>query len=195
MGVTALLDGAATADRLSQEANRSKYVHIACHGASWATDRMFFAGFSSKAVLILNNDGLTARDILSSWDLQGTQLVSLSACDTGLVDLYRPWDEFEGVSSLMLSLGAWKVIASLWSVDDKSTTLLMAKLYRNIIVQGMNPERALGQAQNWLRSATLLELQTTFPQLFSDEERQNLEPGNSRPFAHPYFWASFVMIG
>jgi CHAT domain-containing protein len=59
----------------------------------------------------------------------------------------------------------------------------------------MNPERALGQAQNWLRSATLLELQTTFPQLFSDEERQNLEPGNLQPFAHPYFWASFVMIG
>jgi len=195
VGVTPLLDGAATADRVSQEINRSKYVHIACHGASWATDRMFFAGWSSKAVLILNNDGLTTRDILSSWDLQGTQLVSLSACDTGVVDLYRPWDEFEGVSSLMLSLGAWRVIASLWSVDDKSTTLLMAKLYRNIIVHGMNPERALGQAQNWLRSATLLELQTTFPQLFSDEERHNLESGNSQPFAHPYFWASFVIIG
>lgn len=195
VGVTPLLDGVATVSRISQEISRSKYVHIACHGTSWATDRMFFTGFSSKAILILNNDGLTARDILSSWNLQGTQLVSLSACDTGLVDLYRPWDQFEGVSSLLLSLGAWKVIASLWSVDDRSTTLLMGKLYRNIIVDRMNPEQALGQAQHWLRTATMAELQATFPQLFNEEEKQIHETGNSKPFAHPFYWASFAMIG
>jgi CHAT domain-containing protein len=95
----------------------------------------------------------------------------------------------------MLSLGACKVIASLWSVDDKSTTLLMAMLYRNIVANKMSPERALGQAQNWLRSATLTELQATFPELFSDEEKQDSELGMSKPFAHPYYWASFVTIG
>lgn len=195
IGVRPVLDDDVTPELLSCGVRGSKYLHIACHGSNWATDPMFFTGFSSKAILILKKGGLSTREILSSWNLEGTRLVCLSACDTGLIDLFKPWDEFEGISNVMLHLGVQKLIASLWSVDDKSTALLMAMVYRNIVSNKMSAEEALRQAQNWLRSATLTEIQTKFPLLYNEDKEQEPEFGDSLPFSHPYFWASFVMTG
>jgi CHAT domain-containing protein len=194
IGAEPVLDDDVTPSLLSREVRGKQYVHIACHGANWATDPEFSAGFYPKAVLILKRGGVSTREILSTWDLEGTQLVCLSACDTGLIDLSRPWDEAEGITNVMFRLGAQKIVASLWSVDDTSTALLMARFYGNLTSAGMRVEEALRQAQNWLRSATAAEIQRQFPHLYH-EDATGRHPDQSPPFAHPYFWASFVTTG
>jgi CHAT domain-containing protein len=108
--------------------------------------------------------------------------------------LSRPWDEAEGIANVMFRLGAQKIVASLWSVDDASTALLMARFYGNLTSAGMRVEEALRQAQNWLRSATAAELQKQFPQLYREDVTSH-GAAKLRPFAHPYFWASFVTMG
>jgi CHAT domain-containing protein/tetratricopeptide (TPR) repeat protein len=95
-------------------------------------------------------------------------LVVLSACETALGRMVRG----EGVLGLpraFLYAGASSVVVSLWSVSDRSTSELMGGFYEEMIEEGKSPGEALGEAK-----ARLLE---------------------SESFAHPFYWAPFVMIG
>jgi CHAT domain-containing protein len=195
IGVTPLLDEAVTPEKLAQDSGGAEYLHIACHGSSWATDPNFFSGFRPRPVLILRSAGVSTATIQANWNLRGTRLVCLSGCDTGLVDLNKPWDEFEGISNILLCNGARAVLASLWSVDDKSTALLMARFYRSMANGGMPPSEALRDAQTWLRSATAADLRSEFPAVFRDDPDSPLQDDGLPPFGHPYYWAPFVLNG
>ncbi len=102
---------------------------------------------------------------LAGLDLWGTQLVVLSACDTGRGDVKLG----QGVSGLRRSLvvaGAETVVMSLWKVNDDSTRLLMDTYYRNLLA-GQGRASALRGAMRSLRA--------------------------SRP--HPHHWAPFIALG
>ncbi|KAB8140107.1 CHAT domain-containing protein [Chloroflexia bacterium SDU3-3] len=92
-------------------------------------------------------------------------LVALSACETG-VSFIASGDELLGLIRGFFAAGAERLLASLWVADDIATTNLMRSFYTNLI-NGHSPTTALRNAQ----LATLKE------------------------HAHPFFWASFVLIG
>jgi CHAT domain-containing protein len=95
-------------------------------------------------------------------------LVTLSACETGLGRMVRG----EGVLGLPRAFffaGTPRVIVSLWSVSDRSTADLMVGLYRQLLQEGAAPAVALGRAKRTLREGV--------------------------EFAHPFYWAPFVLMG
>jgi CHAT domain-containing protein len=65
--------------------------------------------------------------------------------------------------------GAARVLASLWSVEDKATADLMGKLYRGMLREGLTPAAALRKAQI---------------EMARDPKRKS-----------PYFWAGFSLQG
>jgi CHAT domain-containing protein/Tfp pilus assembly protein PilF len=115
-------------------------------------------------------DGLLTGLEIAGMQLQGTQLVVLSACNTGLGDIMLG----EGVSGLRRAFaltGAKNLVLSLWPVSDHVTTVLMETFYRNL--RQMPPAEALRQAQ----LQTIMEL-----------EKQMYGP-------MPFFWAPFIIQG
>ena len=89
------------------------------------------------------NDGILTADEVSKFNLHGTQLVALSACETALGDY-----TFEGVMGLprgFKQAGVQSLLVSLWSVNDKSTAQLMTAFYRYWI-QGKTKQQAFKQA-------------------------------------------------
>jgi CHAT domain-containing protein len=167
---------------------------LACHGAPWAEDVGFDHSFDPQPVLRLRKKGLSFRDILVDWDLESTELVTLSACDTGLVTFSRSSDEFEGLAHILLQAGARRVVASLWSVDDQSTALLMRRFYANLR-SGLGHSAALTEAQRWLRDATHRDLIEQDGDLYDSDPNQTNMSGDECPFAQPIFWAPFFLTG
>ena len=119
-----------------------------------------------------NREGGTEDGVLTALEaanlnLEGTQLVVLSACDTGLGDIANG----EGVYGLRRSFaiaGAESQLMSLWRVSDEGTQVLMSRYYENL-KQGMG------------RSEALQEVQLAM----IDDPQYNF----------PYYWASFILAG
>jgi CHAT domain-containing protein len=110
-------------------------------------------------------DSLVTALELAGLDLWGTQLVVLSACDTGRGDVKLGQGVYGLRPALMVS-GAETVVTSLWKVNDETTQELMETYYRHLLM-GQGRTTALRQAMLALRQ--------------------------KRP--HPYFWAPFIALG
>ncbi|WP_293080206.1 CHAT domain-containing protein [Moorena sp. SIO3H5] len=133
--------------------------------------------------------------------LEQCRLVTLSACETGLIDFNNTSDEYIGLPSGFLVAGSPAVVSSLWMVNDLSTALLMIKFYQNLR-EKMSLAVALNQAQFWLRDSTQSELLAWSRQLPLDNSsmkkiEQALDWFNpdEQPFQNPYYWAAFCVIG
>jgi len=109
---------------------------------------------------------LTALEV-SSVDLWGTQLVVLSACETGLGDVQNGQGVY-GLRRALVLAGAASQITSLWQVDDAGTLDLMDRTYSHLS-RGVGPAEALRLAQR---------------ELLADKAH-----------VHPWFWASFTAAG
>ena len=150
---------------------------------------------------------LTLEEIFSL-NLTQCYLVTLSACETGLIDSSSTTDEYIGLPSSFLYAGASNVVSSLWPVNDLSTTFLMIKLYENLNQQlkeknEMNVAIALGNAQLWLKQVDKTQLEkwlANIPLIDPNHEAEledclsDLKP-NIKPFESPYYWAAFCAIG
>jgi CHAT domain-containing protein/Tfp pilus assembly protein PilF len=113
------------------------------------------------------DDGILTAAEAAQLDLRGTQLVVLSACETGVGKVQRG----EGVYGLRRALvlaGAQTQLASLWKVADDATRALMVDYYQRLLK---------GEG----RSAALRSVQEA---MLADPARQ-----------HPYYWAAFVPLG
>src|SRR5262249_14261211 len=98
---------------------------------------------------------LTAERILRGWKLDA-ELVTLSACDTGL-GRYAGGEGYLGFSQALFLAGARSLVLSMWQVDDAATALLMARFYENLLgtpegaVKPMPKAQALAEAKRGLR--------------------------------------------
>jgi hypothetical protein len=156
-----LLGEQATLDAFAfKEAPR--ILHVATHGlylaavpkASGNSQNVRVAtivpGLQSALALTPNAEGsLLTGGALARLPLRGTELVVLSACDTGNGSV----DVGEGVASLRRAVeeaGARSVVASLWPVPSRATTTLMVDFYARL-ASGASKSEALREAKLALR--------------------------------------------
>ena len=120
---------------------------------------LFFAGsnkywINDSVPLIPGlEDGILRAAEISTLDFTNSELVVLSACETGLG--YN--DTSEGVYGLQRAFklaGAKKILMSLWKVGDEPTSMLMQEFYKSLL-EGNNPNKALDIAKSKVRTVYL----------------------------------------
>jgi CHAT domain-containing protein len=160
-----------------------------------------YLSLENGGVLDLNK--CLTLDSVFTLNLEQCRLVTLSACETGLIDFRNTSDEYIGLPSGFLYAGASSVVSSLWTVNDLSTAFLMIRFYQNL-QKGLTVGLALNQAQLWLRDITKAELQawiTAISLPLDPTMRQNLNKrlhklkDEQKPFQYPFHWAAFCTIG
>lgn len=114
-----------------------------------------------------HDDGILTALEVAQLDLSGTELVVLSACDSGIGEI-RNGEGVYGLRRALVLAGAETQVTSLWKVSDEATRILMVSFYEKLL-KGEGRSEALRHAQ--------------------------LELMQNPKYSHPYYWASFLPIG
>jgi len=192
-----LLEGAqATKAALVEQAPKAKVLHLATHAyfagedctpAGQVSEQRALGGeppaFLGHNPLLLAGVALTGANDrekgdriltaleVTALDLRGTDLVVLSACDTGLGTAARG-QELLGLRWAFAYAGAKHLVTSLWSVPDAETATLMTHFYTTLWEKGLPVPAALRSAQ--------LEM---------------LKSARARGDSAPHTWGAFVASG
>ena len=149
---------------LTSELRNLEYsvIHIATHGV--------FGGTPEETFLLTYDDKLTMDQLeefvsLGRFRNKKVELLTLSACQTALGDERAAL----GLAGVALKAGARSAVATLWTVNDKATSLLISEFYRQLKMPGISKAKALQNAQK----------------KFVDQPR----------YRHPYYWSPFLLIG
>jgi CHAT domain-containing protein len=141
-------------------------VHIASHF------RLVPGDATSSFLLLGDGNKLTLADLNDEPDdlFQGVELLTLSACETG-VQKERESDgrEIDSLAELAQHKQAQAIIASLWNVDDLSTSRLMLEFYQKRQQKNLTKAEALQEAQLSLLKSTR--------------------------YSHPFYWSPFILVG
>ncbi|MFN0213825.1 MAG: CHAT domain-containing protein, partial [Saprospiraceae bacterium] len=114
-----------------------------------------------------HEDGILTAYEVSQMNLSNTQLVVLSACETGLGDI-RGNEGVYGLQRAFRIAGAKNVLMSLWKVPDDATEKLMTRFYNHWLAEKKPLRESFEEAQKWLRG--------------------------QKGYENPYYWAGFVLI-
>ncbi len=176
---TALLNQSFTLANLKAQREKFPYgiVHLATHAE-------FAPGDVNQSYIQFWDQRLRLNQ-LQTLELQNppVQLLVLSACQTALGDRRAEM----GFAGLAVQSGSKAAIASLWSVSDSSTLLLMQEFYRELKIAPVKAD-ALRDAQiKMIRHADRIRSQLRDRRLASELANENL--------AHPFHWAAFTLIG
>lgn len=206
-----LVREAATRKAVHETLPRAQVAHFSCHGRSEGAEPL-------KSGLLMANDQMFTVADLFRLHLAGSRLATLSACETSVIGTRLP-DEVVSLPATFMQAGFAGVVASLWSVEEVSTAMLMERFYRVWRVEGLEPVLALRKAQRWLRDTTNREkaayfsrhvpamagsdlLATAVPKMpdtaaldFISHVLSNEQGADAYAFAHPYFWAAFSLTG
>ena len=193
---TILLDGQFTEKAMERQLGTQHAVlHIASHF-------VFRPGDASQSYLLLSGKDepgsgfhLTVADFRDNQNLQmeETDLLTLSACDTGIAGNASNGREVDGLGTTAQLKGARSVISSLWGVNDASTGLLMSDFYRRWAAGGgqVTKVSALRDAQLDLLLGRIKPTATA-P---TPEAGAPVNGMSKMEYSHPYFWAPFVLSG
>jgi CHAT domain-containing protein/tetratricopeptide (TPR) repeat protein len=116
-------------------------------------------------------DGWVTAEEIALLNLHGTELVVLSACQTGLGDI-KTGEGVYGLRRAFLHAGARSLVTSLFEVPDTETRQLMQRFYAGV---------GAGRGK-------LVSLHAAQVGLIAERRK-------SHAAAHPFFWASFVLVG
>lgn len=172
-----------------KQAQNPRILHVATHGyfleeegdldqesnATYVTNPLLKSGLILAGAENFLHTGIPVNDrgddgILTAYEamnlnLENTDLVVLSACETGL-GVVKNGEGVYGLQRAFRIAGARNLIMSLWSVDDDATLKLMTAFYEHRS-RGLSTPDAFNAAQSDLR--------TTHP--------------------HPFYWSAFVLLG
>ncbi len=187
--------------------------HFSCHGGFNPANPL------ESALLLANKEPLTLGEIFEL-RLNKCRLITLSACETGMIDINSISDEYIGLPSGFLFAGSPSVVSSLWTVNDLSTSFLMIKLYEILFDenQQVSVPVALKTAQNWLQNLTVqeylnqldscLKIVKSMQQKLTSKEFNRLMDMiedeqirikgfelNYKLFNNPFYWAAFTASG
>ncbi|MGD1714996.1 CHAT domain-containing protein, partial [Dapis sp. BLCC M172] len=153
---------------INPDLSQYQIVHLATHGLLNESQ----PELSGLVLSLYDETGKETPGFLQLNDIfnleMPAELVVLSACETGVGEEIRG----EGLVSLtrgFMYAGAKRVVVSLWSVEDNSTSELMQNYYRKILEKGKNPVESMRETQ--------------------------LEMLSSENWNSPYYWAPFVVQG
>lgn len=154
--------------------NSPAVLHIATHGFflaggnqsanSMIRSGIVLSGIKNKDDQSFEDGVLTAYEA-TNLNLEQTQLVVLSACETGLGEV-RNGEGVYGLQRGFKVAGAHNLLMSLWKIDDYATAFLMTEFY-NAWSENADIHAAFRKAQQLLRNK----------------------------YDHPYYWASFILLG
>ena len=188
MSKALLLAGANATEEAIKQMHGPRILHIATHGFflpditnitgdtsktgpdPWNANPLLRSGLAlhganrRKSETDREDGVLTALEV-SNLDLQGTRLVVLSACETGVGQALHGEGVY-GLQRAMMIAGAETQVTSLWQVDDNATKNLMVKFYEEL-ARGTGRGEAMRMAQ--------LAVKKSYP--------------------HPFYWASFIVTG
>ncbi|MGB0525809.1 MAG: CHAT domain-containing protein [Flammeovirgaceae bacterium] len=191
---THFMEKEASESNIKTEVNNPKILHIATHGffledvENLGSDKIFgveinkakenpllrsglmfhnaesaLENTNSKELKENDNGILTAYEAMNL-PLDQTELVILSACETGLGEI-KSGEGVYGLQRAFQVAGAESIIISLWKVSDDATHKLMVKFY-----------------ENWLRSGNKV---TAFNQAQLDLKNE---------YTDPYYWGAFILM-
>jgi len=156
------------------ELRRSRAVHFAVHGSALPHKpelsclSLSYEGHFTRT-MPSERDGKLSLAEIRALPLRA-DLVSLSACETGLGAIFAG-EGVVGLPAAFLSAGGDRVLASLWVVNDVSTTFFMVDFYRLHFVEGLPADIAIARAKRTMLS------------------------GQPAGFRHPQYWAPFNIYG
>ena len=150
------------------ELSKYRYVHFATHGYLNTEN----PGLSAIVLSLVDEHGNPQDGLLTANDIYNlnlpAELVVLSACQTGLGKGIKG-EGLVGLTRGFMYAGAARVVVSLWNVNDKATSELMARFYRAMLKDNKRPAAALRAAQ--------------------------IEMWKQPQWKSPYYWAAFVLQG
>lgn len=109
-------------------------------------------------------DGILTADDIARLDLSGTDLVVLSACETGLGKVTS--EGLFGLQRAFKKAGVQTLVMSLWKVSDWITKEFMLQFYKNLAANGWEKRKAFEDAKSSIR----------------------------KTYEEPFYWAGFVML-
>lgn len=177
-------------DALKANLKGHRVLHIATHGK-------FQPGRPEDSYLLPGrgeNLTTTLIDQLGQYGLKGIHLVVLSACETAVGDRASDGIEIPGISYFFLKNKVKAVMASLWSVNDASTSLIMQQFYKQLAT-GKTKAEALQAVQQQFITGKLTAKDAPSRAILIPKGTPQTRQNSSGDFSHPYYWAPFILIG
>ena len=151
---------------------KARLVHLATHGLAFGNTARVRNSYVALAPDSQNDGLLTIGELLDDVPPLSTDLVVLSACQTGLGDL-RQAEGTVGFQRAFLAKGARTILVSLWSVDDKATALLMDRFYTHWLGPDQKPAKSKAEALRLAQS----------------------DVRSTKGYESPKYWAAFQLVG
>jgi CHAT domain-containing protein len=171
-------------------------IHIASHF-------QFTPGSMDDSFLLLGDGSrMTLAQIKTKLNFNSVELLTLSACETALGDdsVAHHGVEVEGLGAIAQQAGAKAVLATLWPVADGSTALFMRSLYQAHKIDHADKADALRDAQLALLHGTVHsdsagKAERGLTRVDTSSAAASFKTDPAAPFAHPFFWAPFILMG
>jgi CHAT domain-containing protein len=167
--VSVALDEQASLPRaVDPQLGQARYLHLATHGLFNIQE----PALSGLVLTLVDRQGRPQDGFLQIGDVfnlnLNSELVVLSACETGLGDQVRG-EGLVGLTRGFFYAGTPRVVVSLWKVDDQATAKFMSYFYEFLRKGKQSPSQALRSAQQKLRMQTI--------------------------WTSPFYWGAFVLQG
>lgn len=137
------------------------------------------------------DDGILTAKEIAEMNLEGLDMVVLSACQTGLGEISG--DGVFGLQRGLKKAGAQSIMMSLWKVDDEATRILMTRFY-HYWTSGSSKHIALSKAQNDLKNYTETRVVVEDDGEWKADEQRIQHTVTVHPYTSPHYWAAFILL-
>jgi CHAT domain-containing protein/tetratricopeptide (TPR) repeat protein len=168
-------------------------IHFAGHGELNPESPLFS---SIRLAKEKDEDGRLEVHEIFNLNLDNASLVTLSACETGLGKL-TSGDELIGLTRGFIYAGTPSIVASLWNVNDKSTSDLMGLFYKNLKTHSKIEALRMAQLEmiNGEVGRGIVRGVGGITTSNSKEDNDRSQTSRTVNGSHPYFWAPFILLG